>query len=120
MKRLAIALCLVFVVAPSGAAPKAKSAAECAAYADMALLLATAERHGIERERAAQMLPDIYSYLFEDRGDEAIAIAAALVSAAYAWRAAQPASAPREFAELLGATCMRYRGDMDSLLGTES
>lgn len=107
MKFALIALALVTTSAV--ATPRVKSAEECVAFADLALVASTLAKHGIEKDRASAMLPDMYNLA----SDDAQTIAKDIVNAAY-----RPGhSEPKDFANKLGAQCMRSGGQLDPLLG---
>jgi hypothetical protein len=91
------------------ATPRVKSAEECVAFADLALVASTLAKHGIDKDRASAMLPDMYNLTTDD----AQIIAKDIVNAAY-----RPGhSEPKEFANKLGTQCMRSGGQLDALLG---
>jgi hypothetical protein len=107
MKYALIALALFTTAA--AATPRVKSAEECVAFADLALVASTLAKHGIAKERASAMLPDMYNLA----SDDAQTIAKDIVNAAY-----RPGySEPKDFANKLGAQCMRTGGQLDALLG---
>jgi len=91
------------------ATPRVKSAEECVAFADLALVASTLAKHGIAKDRASAMLPDMYNLA----SDDAQTIANDIVNAAY-----RPGHAePKEFANKLGTQCMRSGGMLDAVLG---
>ena len=113
MKALIAALLLVACAAH--AESRAKSYEECVAFADMALVSSTLAKHGITRERAATMLPDIYSLEDGDVKD----IAGKILDAAYRRSSVDPAE-PRAFALALGNTCIKNGGRLEGFLGVKS
>lgn len=108
---LVLAIAAAAIALPAAAAPKAKSPGECALYADLALVAAAAAKHGVPRARLEAMLADIYVLR-----DDGRTLARLIVDVVY--RTPNVGGAPRQFAELLGNTCLRAAGDMDGILGT--
>ncbi|MSQ18116.1 MAG: hypothetical protein EXR39_00820 [Betaproteobacteria bacterium] len=107
MKYALIALALLSTAAV--ATPRVKSAEECVAFADLALVASTLAKHGITKDHATAMLPDMHNLA----SDDAPAIAQDIVNAAY-----RPGhSEPKDFANKLGAQCMRTGGQLDGMLG---
>jgi hypothetical protein len=103
---------LTLAAAAAQAEPRAKSAEECMAYADLALVASTLARHGIARERAHAMVPDMYDL----RDADAKEIAHRIVEAAYLVPE-EARTEPRTFAAALGSTCLRAQGRMDAIIG---
>ncbi len=107
MKVVLVALALFTTSAI--ATPRVKSAEECVAFADLALVASTLAKHGIAKDRASAMLPDMYNLA----SDDAQSIAHDIVDAAY-----RPGfSEPKEFANKLGTQCMKTGGQLGALLG---
>lgn len=111
MTRVLLALALSLGISAAIAAPKAQNARECQLYAELALVAAAAAKHGVERERLEAMLLEIYGF-----SEQELQVARAIVDVVY--RTPDVAGSPQAFARLLGDTCVRTRGDMDSILGT--
>lgn len=105
---------LAFAAAAVQAEPRAKSAEECMAYADLALVASTLARHGIAREHTHAMIPDRYDL----RDADAKEIARRIVETAYLLPDATRAE-PRAFASALGNTCLRAQGRMDAIIGVK-
>lgn len=101
-----ILLALAFAVF---SAPKAKSSTECATYADVAIVAASAAKHGISRSRLEAALPDIYG----KGNDDSREITRLILDRAYG---APPAN-PGQWASELMRQCAERRGDMDGFLG---
>lgn len=116
MKKTILFAAMLFVLAPPVAlsAPKAKSAQECAIFADLALTSSAAARHGMERKALEAMLADMYSINDDKRAGEVVA---AVLDAVFG---GARGTEPRAFATALGRACMSTEGDMDSVLGTGS
>lgn len=103
-------LCLLCAPVIATATPRAKSAEECVAYADLALVASAMARNGIAADLAGKMLPDVYHLTTAD----ARAIANEILSAAYR----KPEQVPREFAMAIGQGCLSNGGDIGALLGS--
>jgi hypothetical protein len=110
MRTLAVAM--VFAAASVYAEPRAKSAEECVLYADLALVASTLAKHGIQQEKTAAMIPDMYQLDTENSRE----IARQILTAAY-----QPhqQSQPKYFAATVGTSCLRSGGSM-GILGVTS
>lgn len=102
---------LAFAAVAAQAEPRAKSAEECMAYADLALVASTLARHSIPRERTHAMIPDMYDLNDADAKE----IARRIVDAAYLLPDAARTE-PRSFASTLGNTCLRAQGRMDAII----
>lgn len=117
MKKTILFAAMLFVLAPPPvalSAPKAKSAQECAIFADLALTSSAAARHGMERKALEAMLADMYSINDDKRAGDVVA---AVLDAVFG---GARGTEPRAFATVLGRACMSTEGDMDSVLGTGS
>lgn len=111
MKPICAALLVALMATPplAVAAPKAKSSYECALAADMALVARALAEDKIDRDKASSIMARIYTAESE-RGRDLVK---AIIGAAF--HPSAPSAA--QFSELLGQTCMRANGDMDSVLG---
>jgi hypothetical protein len=112
--RAAIFILALAAAAVAQAEPRAKSAEECMTYADLALVASTLAKHGIARERAHAMIPDMYNL----RDADAAELARRIVEAAYLVPEAARTE-PRTFASNLGSTCLRAQGRMDAVIGVK-
>jgi hypothetical protein len=104
----ALALAAIFWGAAT-AAPKAKSSEDCINYADAALVIASAAKHGISRSRLEAALPDIYG----KGSDDSREIVRLLLDRAYN----APPQVPAQWASELLRHCTEGRGNMDGFLG---
>jgi hypothetical protein len=107
-----VILFLAFAATAAHGEPRAKSAEECVVYADLALVASALAKHGVARERAHAMMPDMYSLADTDAKE----IARRIVEAAYL----VPEDArrePRAFAATLAGACMRSQGRLDAIIG---
>ncbi len=109
--RVAIAALLVLYAAGAAAVPRAKSAEECMIYADLALVASTFAKHGIARDQAERMLPDMY----EIGTPDAVEIAQRIVESAYELLRVEP----KMFSRALVNTCVSRGGAMDAILGVK-
>jgi hypothetical protein len=105
----ALVVAAIFGAAAIYAAPRAKNHNECVTYADLAIVAASAAKHGIARSRLEAALPDIYGKGNEDSRE----ISRLILDRAYS---APPAN-PGQWASELLAMCTERRGDMDGFLG---
>lgn len=105
----AVAIAAVFAASALYAAPKAKNYNECATYADLAIVAASAAKHGISRSRLEAALPDIYGKGNEDTRE----VTRLILDRAYG----KPPPNPAQWASELLAMCTERRGDMDGFLG---
>lgn len=103
-------LATAFATTTAAAQPRAQSAEECLAFAEFALVASTLAKHGIAREKAETVLPDIYTL----DADHVKTLARAILDAAYRPEPMEP----RQFATVLGNACMRSGGSMEGILGT--
>lgn len=98
---------------PSHAAPRADSGAECALAADMAIVAASLAQD-VERKQADRIMERIYLRVGGEDLSKRRAFLAAILVVAYANR-----PDAQEFAGQLFAMCVRSRGNMDGILGTD-
>ncbi len=92
--------------------PRAESIEECFTYADLALVASTLAKHGIARDRAEAMLPDMYELNSEASRD----IAQRIVAAAYG-PGMKGVGEPKSFASAFGSTCLRMGGRLEAFFG---
>lgn len=90
-------------------APKAKTHEECATYADVAIVAASAAKHGIARARLEAALPDIYG----KGNDDTREITRLILDRAYDLPPANPGAWAGELLRM----CTERRGNMDGFLG---
>lgn len=107
-----IAIALLCVASQVVAAPVAKTQGECVAYADLALVVATLAKHGVAQRSISAMLPDIYNL-----GNADAQTLARLIRESARTYIDERRGTPREFAQLLGETCLGSGGRMDAVLG---
>lgn len=107
---LVLMLLAVILARAAIGAPKANDAEECRIAADMALTAAAIQPE-LERSSAERVMRRIY-VLREGEGDELLA---AILTVVYRDR-----PDPEIFTGLLFGACIRGRGDMDGILGTDS
>ncbi len=107
-----VILMLAFAASAAHADPRAKSAEECVVYADLALVASALAKHGVARERAHAMMPDMYGLAESDARE----IARRIVEAAYLLPD-EARREPRAFASALAGTCMRTQGRLDAIIG---
>lgn len=96
------------------AAPKAENAEECVAVADMALVaraLAESKEPLVPAANAEAMMLRIYNVAESEHG---LALMRAVIANAYKIDAA-----PSDYATELMRQCIRGRGDMDGILGSD-
>lgn len=105
-----LGLCWFALSTHADAGPRANSAEECAAFADLALVASTLAKHGIAKAQTAKMLPDMY----ELQTDNAQEIARRILESAYG---RQQQAEPRSFAHAIGNSCIRHQGRFDAVLG---
>lgn len=112
MKRLLLAVAVLFVIAPpvTRAAPHAKSEGECQFFWDVALTARAMAMEGIRREQAQRVIDRIYNTGADAR---VRAIVQTIVGAAQMARS-DPAGA---FARELATACLKQNGNMDAILG---
>ena len=109
MRTAVAVLVTLFAATGAMAEPRARSVEECAIYADLALVAATLAKHGIPRDTAARMLPDMY----EISTGEARELAQRILESAYLPRGV----APKDFSRELVGSCVARGGALDAVLG---
>jgi hypothetical protein len=92
------------------AAPKAGSQEECVAFADLALTHRALVVGGVEDGQRSKVIAEMY--LFPT-------IPAMALSDAIRKAAEKSDLSARDFANKLGDTCIKGRGNMDSMLGSD-
>jgi hypothetical protein len=114
---LGLALALYFVpwaISKANAAPKADDAEECVAAADMALVaraLAESTEPRVPAASAEAVMLRIYNVAENEHG---LALMRSVLATAY-----QIDVAPKDYAAQLMRACVRGRGDMDGILGSD-
>jgi hypothetical protein len=102
-----LAVAMMFAAVSVYAEPRPKSPEECMMFADLALVVSTLAKHGIEQTKAAAMIPDMYQLESENARE----IARQVLTAAYQ---AIPGE-PKHFAAAFGARCLSFRGSIGSV-----
>jgi hypothetical protein len=100
---------LMLAATAAAAEPRIRSADECIGWADLALVAATLAKHGIAKEKASTMLPDMYALETAD----ARLLAGRILDSAYVARSAVPKAYAAGFAE----ACLKNGGRFDGFLG---
>ena len=108
-------LLIVYMVAfshPARAAelPAVGSAEECAGLADFAITARSLAKHGIDKQKATEIVGDMYVLT----GVPVVTLSAKILDQAFVDR-----REPREFATAVGTICMTNRGRLDTFFGSD-